>query len=303
MFGLGVTESIQRAACGLLLGCALIFGSPASASDRVLRVLLVENRVYPVTNVGVSTENGAATGIDVADCLEFDAPQFEGAFRFEIELMMLCNAVREADLADRLEFTGYPNLKRAISDLTEEKADMLGASVFTIKITDGILASDPVLRLGEFQVGLFTTPNRSDVLGISRSEDLSALTGITERNWEVDQRTLKGMGLQDVVSARKMSLIPSMIAAGRADFTLSYLDRPTTDHMGERLVRIDGFRASMNIERVFAFSPRNGELRDAVNAYISKMRAYPNDRIYQGYKNSGFIVDTYQDWLDVTTPK
>ncbi|MEP6021336.1 MAG: hypothetical protein ABJ251_22925 [Paracoccaceae bacterium] len=298
-----VVSVLRRIALASCVFTAIATASPAISDDRVLRVLLVADRVYPVLNLGTTPGNGVRTSIDVADCPRFDSPMFEGAFRFEVELMILCNAISDADLADRLDFVGFPNLKRAISDLVEEKADFLGASVFPVKITDGILASDPVLREGEFQVGLFTTPNRTDILSIETQEDLYALTGITERNWDVDRLTLGGMGLQEVVAARKMTLIPSMIAAGRADFTLSYLDRPTTAHMGEELVRIDGFRASMNLERVLAFSPSKAELRDDINAYIRRMRALPGDRIYEAYKNSGFIVDTYEDWLDVTTPQ
>ncbi|MEP4194311.1 MAG: hypothetical protein ABJL99_01600 [Aliishimia sp.] len=294
---------LRRMAWATCVFAVVAVATPAVSEDRVLRVLLVADRVYPILKLSATPGNGVRTSIDVADCPKFDAPMFKGAFRFEVELMLLCNAIEDADLADRFEFVEFPNLKRGISDLVEENADFLGSSVFPVKITDGILASDPVLRLGEFQVGLFTTPNRTDILNIENQEDLYTLTGITERNWDVDLLTLGGMGLQDVVAARKMTLIPSMIEAGRADFTLSYLDRPTTGHMGEPLIRIDGFRASMNLERVLAFSPSNAELRDAVNTYIRRMRASPVDRLYEGYKNSGFIVDTYEDWLDVTTPE
>ncbi|MEP3295759.1 hypothetical protein [Litoreibacter sp.] len=298
-----VTSVLRRIALASCVFAAIATASPAISDDRVLRVLLVADRVYPVLKLGTTPGNGIRTSIDVADCPRFDSPMFEGAFRFEVELMILCNAISDADLADRLDFVGFPNLKRATSDLVEGNADFLGASVFSVKVTDGILASDPVLRRGEFKVGLFTTANRHDVLGIESQEDLFRLTGITERNWEVDLLTLNGMGLRDVVAARNMTLIPDMIAASRADFTLSYLDRPTTEHMGTSLVRIDGFRASMNLERVLAFSPSNTELRNAVNAYIRRMRALPVDRLYEGYKNSGFIVDTYEDWVDVTNPQ
>ncbi|MEP1521947.1 hypothetical protein [Ascidiaceihabitans sp.] len=298
-----VTSALRRIALASCVFAASVTASSAISDDRVLRVLLVADRVYPILNLGTTPGNGVRTSISVADCPMFDSPIFKGAFRFEVELMILCNAISDADLADRLEFVGFPNLKRAISDLVEGNADFLGTSVFPVKITDGILASDPVLRRGEFQVGLFTTANRDDVLGIESQEDLFRLTGITERNWEVDLLTLNGMGLRDVVAARKMTLIPDMIAASRADFTLSYLDRPTTEHMGDPLVRIDGFRASMNLERVLAFSPSNSELRNVVNAYIHRMRALPVDRLYEGYKNSGFIVDTYEDWVDVTNPQ
>jgi hypothetical protein len=294
---------LRRAVSATCAITAIMTASPALSEDRVLRVLLVEERIYPILRLSATPGDDVSTSIEVSDCPSFDSPMFEGAFRFEVELMMLCNAIYDADLSDRLEFVAFPNLKRAVSDLVEGNADMLGSSVFSTKIEDGVLASDPVLRQGEFQVGLFTTANRDDVLSTESQEDIFRLTGISERNWDVDLLTLNGMGLKDVVAARKMTLIPDMIAAGRADFTLSYLDRPTTEHMGEPLVRIDGFRASMKLERVMAFSQSNSELRDAVNSYIQQMRAAPVDRIYEGYKNSGFIVDTYEDWLDVTTPQ
>lgn len=281
---------------------ALSAPNDTSASERILRVLLASDKVYPILKISATGANGTATSLDVAECPTFDDPLFKGAFRFEVELMMICNVVHEADLADRFEFVGYPNLRRAAVDLVAGRADVLGDSVFSTRIKDGIRASDPVLRLGEFQVGVFTTPDRQDILGVADKKTLRSLTGITAKNWELDLKTLNGMGLSDVVTARNMSLIPSMIAARRADFTLSYLDRETTDHMGERLVRVDGFRVSLNRERVFAFSPANSRVEDAMNAFIRKNRKASVDRVYNGYKNCGFIVDIYNHWLDVTNP-
>lgn len=93
-----------------------------------------------------------------------------------------------------------------------------------------------------------------------------------------------------------------MIEANRADFTLSYLDRTETDHMGSLLVRVDGFRVSLSDDRVFVFSPENSSLHEALNAFVQKNRKGTLDRIKEAYRNSGFIVEDYDAWIDATNP-
>ena len=278
------------------------FSQTAVAEDRVFRVLLDGNKVFPTLGISATGIDGSTTSLEVKDCLEFDHETLISALRFEMELTMICNVVRDADLADRFEFVPYPNLNRAVADLEAGKADFVGESVFRSEAGQVALASDTMIRIGDFEVGVFTTPNRLDVLSTVTQEQLRMLSGITVRAWTIDVQTLYGMGLQAVQTARALASIPPMIESRRADFTLSYLDRTETDHMGSMLVRVDGFRVSFSDERVFIFSPGNTSLQEAMNSFIQTNRQNPVDRIQDAYKNSGFIVEGYEAWIDATKP-
>ena len=188
-----------------------------------------------------------------------------------------------------------------MADLRSNKADIVGESVFLSEAEDGVGITAPIIAKGDFQVAIFSTPSRRDVLQIAEPNELRALTGVTVQHWKVDKQTLDGMGVQSVTTARKMELIPPMIDAGRTDFTLSYLDRPTTEHMGATLTRLDGFRVSLVDERVLVVSPSKPDLLDAFNSRIRASRDERPDPIRAAYIQSGFIVDAYDDWMDVTT--
>ncbi len=285
----------------LILTFVMISAVSGNAADRVFKVLLDSGKIFSVLNVSASGKDGTSTKLNVEDCPEFNAPIFEGAFRFEVELALICNVLRDNDLADRLEFVGYPNLRRAMADLRSSNADFIGESVFSTEVEQGVRSTKPVISKGDFQVGIFTTPGRSDVQRLTNPKELQSLIGITVQYWLIDKKTLEGMGIKAVVTARKMEQIPRMIDSGRADFTLSFLDRPTTEHMGRTLTRVDGFRVSLVDERVFAFSPGRSRLIQALNSKIEASRRASDDSIRDAYVQSGFIVDAYNEWTDVTT--
>lgn len=215
---------------------------------------------------------------------------------------MICNVLHKQNLADKIEFVPYPNIKRATVNLSAGLADMLGESLFLSETESGVINSDPIIEVGDFQVGVFTTPNRKDVLAINSAAELRKLRGITVAHWLIDLKTLKGMELSSVVTTIQNGLIPGMIENDRADFTLSYLDKTKTLHMGRPLIRVDGFRVSFDDPRVFAFSSKNKHLAEAINEFIRENRAAEIDRIREAYKASGFIVNKYSNWIDATKP-
>ncbi|MGB7288190.1 MAG: hypothetical protein WBC71_14770, partial [Salaquimonas sp.] len=298
-----------RGFCGLLAFCffafaamvPLISSAYAQTSERVLRVLIDNHKDYPILGITLKNTSETTSSLKVSDCPDIDDPIFRGAFRFELELAMLCQAVKASDVADRLEFLPFPNIKRAVVDIENGLADVMGTTMFRTEAVADLSTSVPVLRLGEFQVALFTTPNRDDIKQIKTPDDIRRLRGVTVKHWKLDQRTLKMMEVKDVLTTRKMTQIPKMISQGRADFTLSYLDRPTTDHMGEQLVRIDGFRANFQEERIFAVSKNKPEVLKAIDDYITSNRAKEIDRIRAAYILTGFISDGYNDWIDVSS--
>lgn len=234
--------------------------------------------------------------MDLANCPAFDDEMFDGAYRFELELAMLCTALKEADIADRFEFLPYPSVKRAVAEVEANHADLVGSTLFRSRAIGRVLRSAPTLRLGEFQVALFTAPNRDDVKGIRSDKEIQALRGITVKNWTLDQQALDRMGLQDVLLARKMTQIPQMIAQGRADFTLSYLDRPVTHHMGGALVRVDGFKVSLQDERIFVVSGARPDILAAIDRFIQSRRSQTQDQIRAAYVRAGFITEKYGAW-------
>jgi len=284
----------------MLLFMGLTFSDYSSADT--IRVLLGQAHMHRVLQVNAAGSEGMKTEINTADCPPFDSERFSNAYRFEVELAILCNVLFEQGLADKIEFIAYPTVKRAVINLENNLADIIGETKFQADVTPGVIATDAVLELGDFKVGVFTAPNRKDVLAITSQDELRKLRGLTVTHWPIDVKTLHGMGLQSVIATSLEKSISPMIANDRADIFLSYLDRATTSHLGGQLVRIDGFRVTFDDTRVFLVSPKRKDIADAINKFIQKNRASDVDRIREIFKTIGFIVDKYDDWVDVTKP-
>ena len=300
--GLCFQHRLQLVLAALILTVFVVLNysnALAETNDRVLRVLIDKNKPYPILGINAVAEHGYRTSIKIADCPPFDDDVFKGALRFEIEMALLCEAFTTADIADRLDFYPYPNIKRAVADIAAGRADIIGTTMFKAEADGDVLRSEPTLRLGEFQVALFTTPSRRQIKNISTVKELRELRGITVKHWMLDLKTLEGMGLKSIVKANNLTQIPKMIDRGRADFTLSYLDRATTDHMGGPLVRIDGFRASFQDERVFVVAKQRPEILKTINEFLSDSRNQPEDRVRAAHLKIGFISDKYDHWLEV----
>lgn len=273
----------------------------AQAAEKVVKVLLHSEGKYPVLKISPHAEDGHPNSMKTADCPDFNDVIFKKAFRFEIELAIICTIFRERNLADKFEFIPYPNIKRAVEELRHGRGDLIGESLFSSEVAPEVLFSQPIIALGDFQVGIFTTPNRKNVLSISSAEELRKLRGITVAHWVTDSKTLRGI-TSSLVTVSRSLLIPRMIKSDRADFTLSYLDKADTSHMGELLVRIDGFRVSLDDTRVLAFSPKNRHIVDEVNEFIRSNRFTKPDRIRESYRLGGFITDRYNDWTHINRP-
>lgn len=273
----------------------------AQAAEKVVNVLINSAKKYPVLKISPNAKDGLPTSIQTADCPAFDDVIFKKAFRFEIELAIICNILNERNLADKLEFLPYPNIKRAVVELGSGRADLIGESLFSSETDPEVIFSLPIIELGDFQVGIFTTPNRKHVLSIKSVEELKKLRGVTVAHWLIDVKTLRNIAPSVVTVSRNM-FIPRLIKGDRADYTLSYLDKAETSHMGEPLVRIDGFRVSLNDTRVLAFSSNNQLIVDEVNEFIRSSRSTKPDRIREAYRLGGFITDDYNKWIHVNRP-
>lgn len=297
---------MKKTFCHLLL-VVVIAGQTLSnspeAAERELRLLVPGSLKIDTLSVATKPQKGYRTSFSVTECKPISDPELKGSQRNFLELMIICNAVKAADIADTITLASYPNPRRAIAILVEGKADAIGSSLFKTRMadfSDQVNLTRPVISKGDFQVGLFTGPDRSDVLAIRNVKELKKLTGIIVEHWMIDRLTMERLGLKKVITTSKPNGIPKMLNGKRADFTFSYLNRSQTDHLGERMVRIDGFKASLVDDRVLIISKARQDLFDAVQTFIENNSGVENRNIYKAYVHSGFISDQYGDWIDVS---
>ena len=251
-------------------------------------------------NLGTTAANNSL--LSVEQCPKLDSPQMKDIQRITMELMLICHSLRYSGLAEQVRLVPFPNITRGLSLLAQGEIDILGNTIFasTAKDFPELLRTADVIREGEFEVGLFTTENRRDILSKRSLADFQALTGVTVLNWSGDIRTMESLGLKQVLFAPRRDLLAGMIENRRADFTFSYLKEEIVTRIGGKLVRIPGVKASFIGARAFMIAPQRQDLLSSVNLYLIRQRQQTMDYIRQAFIHAGFIAPEYASWLDLT---
>ncbi|WP_415906674.1 hypothetical protein ACMXYX_06945 [Neptuniibacter sp. QD72_48] len=244
---------------------------------------------------------GYSNVLPVKECPELDSEQLKGSQRITMDIMVICNAVKSAKYVDLLRLVPYPNVARGLQLANNNKIDMVGQSLFEgdHRKEENLLITHPVIRIGEFQVGIFSTKNRTDILELGDSIDVTKLRGVTVKSWKTDQAALNNIGAKQVNLLPTRNLIANFISSGRGDFTLSYLKEPVVTRIGGELIRIPGVKVSFDASRSFILPARNTQLFNILQSYIKEQRQKSPDAIRQAYIHAGFITEDYDHWRDL----
>jgi hypothetical protein len=197
-------------------------------------------------------------------CPAIEAFPLDQASRIDAELLILCNAFRVGGEPVRLELVAQPNYNRGLAETIAGRIDLPSQTVWSSELdqhTDALLRSLAIVQPGEWQVGLYTTENRADVLAVRSTEELQRLTGAAPRNWVEDWRALSTIGLKELldVQSSDTDTVLHMIHAGRADITLQRFS--TAPDLGwhpggspAKILPIPGMKVAIGASRHFAVS-------------------------------------------------
>jgi ABC-type amino acid transport substrate-binding protein len=238
-------------------------------------------------------------------CPAVDAFPLAGASRLDAELWILCNALREGGPPARLQLVSQPNYNRSLAEAIAGRLDLPSQTVWSSDLdqhADTLLRSLPVIRAGEWQVGLYTTENRTDVLAVGTVEQLRGLTAAAPRGWVEDWRALSAIGLKELIDVQNNDRVFHMIQAGRADFTLQAFStepdfgrRPSYSPV--RVLPIRGFKVALPGSRHFAVArgaPDVEALVRQLDAGLARLR--DRGAIAGVLERSGVFERRVADW-------
>ena len=248
-----------------------------------------------------SNREGYSNVLPVKNCPELSSDRLKDIQRITMDIMVICNAVKKAGFAEQIKLIPYPNVTRGIQQSISGQFDMIAQSLFKAdhEGIDSLLISKPVIRSGEFQVGVFTTRNRPEILKARTINDFRQLKGVTVRSWKTDHKAIIGMGVTKIALLPSRDLLAKFIQNGRADFTLSYLKEPIVTRIGGELIRIPNVKVSFAESRSFIIPSRNRRLLSIINEYIDTLRSQEQDALRKAYIHAGFITEEYDHWLDL----
>jgi len=247
-------------------------------------------------------KEGYQKELDVDACPPLHSKQLQDIQRITMDIMLICHAVKESGLAKKIELVAYPNVERGLQMSLSGSTDMVAQTLFLSDHSEyNMLITDPVIREGEFQVGVFTTRNRSDILSKRELSEFQKLRAVTVKSWKTDQKAMKNLNIKQVLTLPTRELLSKFIANNRADFTFSYLKEPIVTRIGGELIRIPNVKVSFPDTRSFFIPKRNQALYNALQKQLSALRAQPPDALRAAYIHAGFITEEYEGWTDLSS--
>ena len=153
-----------------------------------------------------------------------------------------------------------------------------------------------VIDAGQFEKGIFTTPEMAESMRIQSLDDLRQYRALMVGAWQVDKQTLLDMGLKDVILATKPTSLVPMLTAKRADFTILEFDSLKNVAWSKGVVMLEGVKVGLNATRSFPMSPTRPKLVQAINAYLTKIKTETPHLLKRAFESSGFIKTEYADW-------
>lgn len=220
-----------------------------------------------------------------------------------VEVVLFQQALALGGFATPLSLRAVPSYARSLLEL---KTGGTVAAVNTlwhrdlVELGDSVLISPALVREGEFEAGLYTSPDDRRALGAESLADVRRLTGVCNRQWAPDWEILSGLQLRKLTNAPSWEIMVRMTAEQRADFLMAPF-QPTTDmHLtayGSTLVPIPGLKVRLPGARHFGVSanhPQGERVYRALVRGLEKMRA--QGLITRAYTQCGFFNPRTKDW-------
>ncbi|MCK7615749.1 hypothetical protein [Roseibium sediminicola] len=292
-----------------------IIARSCSRSNRLLRVIVAAATICLSPVLKAAAADPLVIRVGVADNLaqringtieryprlcEDDSFFSDKWLRTTLEFVILCRAVRLGGLDATYQLIPFPNSARTRFELKNGSVMvMVDFPWGDFARDESLYQSDAVLPEGSFVKGLYTRPDRSDVLAVRSLEDLKAFTAVSSSNWKHDWAALELMGVprMDVAAYEQMG---RAVEFGRADYLIGefsgagdlsqYINGVRFEPVPEVKVALPGTRHIAVSRKV----PHAAEVFSAIQKGLRILR----DRglILKGYRTSGFFNRKVENW-------
>jgi len=297
----------QRFLAAFLILVALsLWPVEPSAADETVRMGLSSRIIASLTDRFAIAAPTAKDGglVTRQTCPPLQTEKIANTGRPMVEVVVLCNALFDAGLAERIELVGGFPHKRMLTEITHGSIDVSGTTVFpevleTLATEARPRLSKPLIRVNEFEKAIYTMAHRKDVLAVRTLDDLRQFKAVVVKYWAIDAKTLKSMGLKGVAEVSKQELYRKFLEVGRADFAIAAFLSETHNPVFKDMVPVPGIKLALVSPRVFPVSPGRADIQEAIDAFIDKARKTDGDGIVQAFLRAGFFHEELAQWRRV----
>jgi hypothetical protein len=223
------------------------------------------------------------------------------ANRPTVDLVLELQALKAGGLDFDFELVPTPNYERAKLEVVQGSAQLAAETIWDNEIAENaatLLKTDPVIRNGEFEKGIYVLPTNEKILKITSLEELRGFVGVVVSNWGLDVKALEGIKPKGIEKAPKAENVFLMIQKQRADFTLQeFSSTPdmSVENSGVKLVPVPNCKVALAGSRSWVVSkaaPK--EIFDALQKGVAALRN--EGRFTQAFKDCGFFHPKTLDW-------
>lgn len=233
------------------------------------------------------------------------------ARRDVIDMVLFEQALRLGGFDGELRFLEVPegSYIRLGRMLRQGRVVAMGTTVWKTGIDasdDRVLMTHPLVRQGEFEVGLYTTPDKIEQLSLLPLSELTHYRVVSNRNWVQDWNTLSRLGFNHIIHADQWMLMVQMLSRDRADITLAPF------HPGKGMaIKVDSTRLLPLPHRKVRF---NGSRHWVVSAtHADGFQTFrqlqsglvilrQQKRVTKAYRQSGFFHPEVKNWTAINSP-
>jgi hypothetical protein len=240
--------------------------------------------------------------------LQIDRFHGPHANRPTVDLVLQLQALAAGGLDFDYRITPHANHGRAAIEVVQGYADITAETVWSseiIEMGDAVAKTAPVIRDGEFEKGIYTTPDHTRLLNARLPDQFEEFVGVTVFNWSVDVRLLENLGLKRIERVSRAENMAQMVRERRADFALMEFAGSadlSMDLSGVKLVPVPQCKVALPGSRGWVVSRRSPHLAVLMPAFERGIAAMRRDgRIERAYGECGFFNPKVAGWRLVSS--
>jgi hypothetical protein len=242
-------------------------------------------------------------GRDVLSVTAFGGP---GTRRDVVEVALFQQALAQGGWSESISLIGVPSYARLQEEL---RTGHVAASANTLwrsdlLLLDGVAVSHPLIPVGEFEAGIYTTSANAAAYSVTDREGVRQLRFVSSKTWTADWRTLEALAPVQIDDVATWEAMVRMVVDQRVDAVLAPFQSTEDLSMqayGATLVPIPGLKIGLTGSRHFAVAGRHHDgarLMECLNRGLLLLKA--NEVIRQAYRESGFLNPKTDDWQLIT---
>ena len=225
------------------------------------------------------------------------------ATRQVVDILLVLKSLKLSGLPDvKIVFIEVPNSARERALVKAGEVVLGEQDHWSINFDDSVFMTDPIIRNGEFEKGIYVDPKPSNykLLSVTSLKELQNYSAVMVPTWSVDWKTLEEMKLKIIHDTATAESIFRMLRADRAHFTL--LEFSSENDFGRtiegiRLIPVPGIKVGLKGSRHLMISKIHPQGRTVYNAVQKGLKALRNKGVIKrALTECGFLDERVSNW-------